>query len=125
MHCDLSVNNVLLNRKDGDSQAIGLLIDYDYSLIADSGSDSESANHQNPRHTQAASSAASVSGTYIAEDTSIGEKVVVTNAEVPLDTSEGSMAEKAHINRTVRYGRLLNRQVIMILRAGYTTIYGY
>jgi len=124
LHCDLSVNNVLLHRKDSDSQAIGLLIDYDYSLIADLGSDSESANHQNPRHTQAAGSTASVSGIYIAEDTSI-EKDVVTNAEVPLDTSEGSMAEKAHINRTVCYGRLLNCQVIMILRAGYTTIYGH
>ncbi len=106
MHCDLSVNNVLLNRKDNESQAIGLLIDYDYSLVA--GSESEAANHQNPRHTQAVGSAASVSRTYVAGGTSIGEKVVVTNAEVPLDSSERNFgAEKAQITRTVRYGHLL------------------
>jgi hypothetical protein len=123
LHCDLSVNNVLLNRKDNESQAIGLLIDYDYSLVA--GPDSEAANHQNPCHTQAVGTAASVSGTYVAEGTSIGEKVVV---EVPSDTSEGNVAvgaEKVQITRTVRCGHLLDCQVIMILQPGYTTIHGY
>ena len=69
-------------------------------------------------HTQAVGSAASVSGTYVAGGTSIGEKVVVTNAEVPVDSSEGNVAvgaEKAQITRTVRYGHLLKCQVIMIL----------
>jgi len=31
LHCNLSVSNVLLNRKDDESEPVGLLIDYDYS----------------------------------------------------------------------------------------------
>lgn len=98
MHCDLSVNNVLLIRKSDESEAIGLLIDYDYSLVVDL--DSEAANHQNLQHTQAAGSAANASGTHAAEDTSIGENVAVG-------------AEKAP--RTVRCAHLLKCQVITIL----------
>ena len=32
LHCDLSPNNILLHRKDGESEAIGLLIDFDHSV---------------------------------------------------------------------------------------------
>jgi len=39
----LSLNNILLNRKD-ESEAIGLLNDYDYSV------DAEAANRQGPQH---------------------------------------------------------------------------
>ena len=35
LHCDLSVSNVLLNRKDDKSEPVGLLIDYDYSESVD------------------------------------------------------------------------------------------
>ena len=35
LHCDLSLNNILLNRKNNSSEAVGLLIDYDYSVRAD------------------------------------------------------------------------------------------
>ena len=94
MHCDLSVNNVLLIRKSNESEAIGLLIDYDYSLVVDL--DSEAAN-------QAAASAANASGTHAAEDTSIGENVAVG-------------AEKAP--RTVRCAHLLKCQVITIFDQG-------
>jgi len=76
LHCDLSINNVLLVRKDNDSEATGLLIDYDY---ANSESDSEAANHS---HIQAIGSGTA------AEDTSIGDRVAATSAEAPSDTSE-------------------------------------
>lgn len=32
LHCDLSVNNILLNRTDNELEASGLLIDFDYSV---------------------------------------------------------------------------------------------
>jgi serine/threonine protein kinase len=32
LHCDLSVNNVLLNRLDNGAEPLGLLIDFDYSV---------------------------------------------------------------------------------------------
>jgi serine/threonine protein kinase len=32
LHCDLSPNNILINRKNANSEAVGLLIDYDYSV---------------------------------------------------------------------------------------------
>jgi len=35
LHCDLSFSNVLLNRKDDESEPVGLLIDYDYSESVD------------------------------------------------------------------------------------------
>ena len=35
LHCDLSLNNILLNRKNKGLEAIGLLIDYDYSVSMD------------------------------------------------------------------------------------------
>jgi len=94
LHCDLSVNNVLLIRKSDESEAIGLLIDYNYSLVVDL--DSEAAN-------QAAASAANASGTHATEDTSIRENVAVG-------------AEKAP--RTVRCAHLLKCQVITIFDQG-------
>ena len=36
LHSDLSINNVLLNRENSGSAAVGLLIDYDHSIEADS-----------------------------------------------------------------------------------------
>ena len=80
----MSINNVLLVRKDNDSEATGLLIDYDY---ANSESDSEAANHG---HIQAIGSGTNiiVSDIHAAEDTSIGDRVAATSAEAPSDTSE-------------------------------------
>ena len=45
LHCDLSPNNILLNRENDELEAIGLLIDYDYSI------NTEAASHQAPQHT--------------------------------------------------------------------------
>ncbi len=106
LHCDLSINNVLLIRKDDKSKATGLLIDYGYSIDVDL----EAAKH----------TAAHTSGhnTCTAEDTPTGERLLtVANAdsEVPLDVSEESVAvqvraEKAQgrIPRTVRCAHLLH-----------------
>ena len=111
LHRDLSANNVLLNRKDNEFEATGLLIDYDYSLVVDS-------NHQILCHTQAGSTA-NASSTHAAEDISIGERAVVMNTDIPSDTSEGNVAvgaEKAQSEiRTVRSAHLLKCQVLMIL----------
>jgi hypothetical protein len=32
LHCNLSLGNILLNRQDNESEAIGLLVDYNYSV---------------------------------------------------------------------------------------------
>jgi hypothetical protein len=65
LHCDLSINNVLLIRKDNESEATGLLIDYDYSVDVDS----EAPKHQEPQQT--AASAPHTSGRSIAEGIAI------------------------------------------------------
>jgi hypothetical protein len=99
LHCDLSINNVLLIRKDSECEATGLLIDYDYSI--DTGS--EAANHQDPQHS--AVTAAHSSGRCTR---------TVNDSEVPsVDTSEESVAiqvraEKAQVEipRTVRRAHL-------------------
>jgi hypothetical protein len=70
LHGDLSVSNILLNRRDNESEAIGLLIDFDYSVDRDL--DLEGANHQDPQHTPV--SAYYASGTCTAEDTPVGER---------------------------------------------------
>lgn len=94
MHCDLSIKNILLNRKDDDSEAVGLLIDYGYSIEVHS----EDENQQDVQR-----GADSTPDTRA--DPPIGE---VANA--PLDTSEKSVAvEAAQIPtpRSVRCAHLL------------------
>lgn len=84
LHCDLSVNNVLLNRKDDSSEPVGLLIDYDYLINAD---------HQDTEH-----------GSLCAAEGPLGDGVVSV-AEVPFGIKEESAAEKvqSQIPRTVCY----------------------
>jgi len=66
LHCDLSISNILLNRKDNSSESIGLLIDYDFSV------NTEAVNHGDT------------------DDTPIGERVAAaSDAE---DTFEGRVA---------------------------------
>jgi len=62
LHCDLSLSNVLLNRKDDRSEPIGLLIDYDFSIDTNS----EAVNQKD--------TATNASDTH---DTLIGGRVVV------------------------------------------------
>ena len=69
MHCDVSLSNVLLNRKDDESEATGLLIDYDYSIDTD-----QATAHTSDKHAP--------------ENTLTGERVLVAAG----DTLEGSAA---------------------------------
>ncbi len=59
LHCDLSLNNILLNRKNNSSEAIGLLIDYDYSVSVDNWkrpcTSRSSSNASDPRTVENAS----------------------------------------------------------------------
>ena len=59
LHCDLSLNNILLNRKNNGSEAIGLLIDYDYSVSVDNWNrpctSRSSSNASGPRTVEKAS----------------------------------------------------------------------
>jgi hypothetical protein len=86
----LSINNVLLVRKDNDSEATGLLIDYNY---VNSESDSEAANHS---HIQAIGSGTNIIVSDTPEDTSIGDRVAATSAEAPSDTSEVNAIRTVH-----------------------------
>jgi hypothetical protein len=72
LHCDVSLSNVLLNRKDDELEATGLLIDYDYLIDAD-----QTVSHPDP--------AAHTSDKHAPENTLTGEHVAG-------DTLEGSAA---------------------------------
>jgi len=92
LHGDLSLNNILLNREDGESEAVGLLIDFDYSIEVDS-------KAENQRDVQLTAGSAS-------DDPLIGERV----ATAPLDPSgENEAIRAAHslTPRTVRFTHLL------------------
>jgi len=114
LHCDLSINNILLIRKDNESEATGLLIDYDYSIDAGS----EAPKHQELQQT--VPSAPHTSGRGTAEGTLSKRRVAVANAVsgVPSDTSEletvQSRGEKAQggIPRTVCCALLHCRAVV-------------
>lgn len=82
LHCDLSLNNVLLTRKGDESEATGLLIDYDHSINVDL----KAANQQVWQHT--AGSVVNASGTR--GTTMEGKQIAVAGAhpEVSLDSSE-------------------------------------
>lgn len=118
LHCDLSISNILLNRKDDGCEPVGLLIDYDYS---------ESVNTVLDHQETAVNAAA----TRAAEDTLVGKRGVV--AEVPLDTIEArgvrvkarKAAAQREKQRTVRSTQLLEMSTNYDLRAGYTPIYGH
>lgn len=85
LHCDLSISNILLNRKDDSSEPIGLLIDYDFSV--NTASDSEAVNHQDAA----------------ADDIPIGKRVAAaSDAEVPSDAFEGRIAVGAGRTRRQR-----------------------
>jgi len=89
---------------DDESEPVGLLIDYDYSV----NTISEAANHQ----------------------VNAADRVVVaSDAEVSKDT-EGSVAVEARrtqrqIPRMVRFAQLVEMSTDRDLRAGYTTLYGH
>lgn len=116
LHCDLSISNVLLNRKDNKSEPVGLLIDFDYSV-----------NTVLDRQETAVNAVA----THAAEDTLIRKRGVA--AEVPLDTFEArgvqvearKAAAQRETHRTVRSTRLHGMSTNYDLRAGYTTLYGH
>lgn len=97
LHSDLSVNNVLLNREDNESEAVGLLIDYDHSIEADS-------KAENRRDMQLV---AGNSDTHAVEGPPIGERV----ADTPLHPSGRSAASTGAAHsltpRTVRCAHLL------------------
>jgi serine/threonine protein kinase len=112
LHCDLSISNILLNRKDDSSEPTGLLIDYDFSV----NTASEAVNHQDTA----------------ADDTPIVKRVAAaSDAEAPSDAFEGRIAVGAGRTRRqtprtpVRFYQLLETSTNLDLRAGYTAIYGH
>jgi hypothetical protein len=84
LHCDLSISNILLHRKDDESEPVRLLIDYNYSVDAPS----EAANYQD--------TAVNAADTHAAKDTLIGKRVVAaSDAEVLSGTFEGRVEVEA------------------------------
>jgi hypothetical protein len=105
LHCDLSISNVLLNRSDDESEPVGLLIDYDYSINTEvNAADADAV-----------------------DDTPIGKRVVaVSDAGVSSDAFEGRLTvEQRQALRTVRFPQLLEMSTNCDLRAGYTALYGH
>ena len=90
LHCDLSLSNVLLNRTDDESEAVGLLIDYDYAI----NTNSEAVNLHNRAAVIAANRA-----------------VAAFDAEAPKDTKRsvvvGARMTQRQTPRTVRFAQLL------------------
>lgn len=119
LHCDLSISNILLNRKDDGSEPIGLLIDYDFSI----NTTSEAVNHWD--------TAGDAADAYAADhDTPIGKRVVAaSDAEIPSDTFErgvvGAGRRQRQTARTVRFSQLLETLTNRDLQAGYTALYGH
>ena len=107
MHCDLSISNILLHRKDDKSEPIGLLIDYDYSVNTTTAS--EAVNYQD--------TAVNATGTHTAEDALIGKRVVAaSDAEVHSRAFEGRVeveTRKAQREtpRTVCFAHLLESDI--------------
>lgn len=107
LHCDLSASNVLLNRTDDESEPVGLLIDYDYSV----NTISEAVNHQDASTVNAAN-----------------RVIAASDAQVPKDTEESVVVEartQRQVPRTVRFSQLLEMSTNHDLRAGYTALYGH
>lgn len=92
MHGDLSLNNILLNREDSESEAVGLLIDFDYSIEVDS-------KAENQRDVQLTAGSAS-------DDPLIGERVATAPLE-PSGENEAITAAHSLTPRTVRFAHLL------------------
>jgi len=119
LHCDLSISNILLNRKDDGSEPIGLLIDYDFSIHTTS----EAVNHRD--------TAADAADAHAAGDTPIGKRVVaVSDAEVLSDTFEGRVVVGAgrtqrQTPRMVRFSQSLETSPNRDFRAGCTALYGH
>ena len=108
LHCDLSISNILLHRKDDESEPIGLLIDYDYSVNTVTAS--EAVNHQD--------TAVNAANTHTAEDALIGKRVVAaSDAEIHLGAFEGKVevearkAPQRETPRTVRFAQLLEMSI--------------
>jgi hypothetical protein len=85
LHSDLSVNNILLHREDNESAAVGLLIDYDHSIMMEV--DSKDENQRDVRLI-----ADNDSDTHAAEGPPVGERV----AGASLHPSGQLVARAAH-----------------------------
>lgn len=102
----------MLTRKDDESEAVGLLIDYDYSV------DTETANRQHLEYTSNRDHAPVACDTHVAEDTghsAAGSIPAVTDPD----------AQNSSTPRTVRLFIYLNVDVFITLLLGYSTLYGY
>jgi hypothetical protein len=112
LHCDLSISNILLKRKDDESEPIGLLIDYDFSVNA---AGSEAMNHGN--------TAADAADAGTADATPIGKR----GAAASFEGREvvGARRLRRQKRRTVRFSQLLETLTNRDLQAGYTALYGY
>jgi hypothetical protein len=112
LHCDVSLSNVLLNRKDDESEATGLLIDYDYSTDAD-----QASSHPDP--------AAHTSDKHAPENTLTEERVVAAGDTLEGSATVGFMKAPSETPLTVCFVHLLEISHTHELRAGYTTLHGH